>query len=101
MDWFICLDYFNDGLFQEIPARLRSSRGTCALSLSKEPQPRGAAGCFAWLSQATLETLVKSGVYRRPLRKVGSTDRIVDWLLPNFPIEESEWCRASVGILLG
>jgi len=27
MEWFICLDYFNDGSFQEIPARLRSSRG--------------------------------------------------------------------------
>ena len=39
MEWFICLDYFNDGSFQEIPARLRSSRGAilalCPLAIER------------------------------------------------------------------
>ncbi len=39
MKWFICLDYFNDVSFQEIPARLRSSRGAilalCPLAIER------------------------------------------------------------------
>ena len=39
MEWFICLDYFNDVSFQEIPARLRSSRGAilalCPLAIER------------------------------------------------------------------
>ena len=39
MEWFICLDYFNDGSFQEIPARLRSPRGAilalCPLAIER------------------------------------------------------------------
>ena len=39
MEWFMCLDYFNDGSFQEISARLRSSRGAilalCPLAIER------------------------------------------------------------------
>ena len=64
MEWFICLDYFNDVSFQEIPARLRSSSRTFATGHFESEKP-----------QQTRGSQVKG------LHYIGSVDRSACWVV--------------------